>query len=109
MFVIKEENLEEFRTTVGKRFENKVKVEYAFQRLDDLPEGYTVPEGRVKPWGTAHALLAARNCVNEPFAVILSPKKQITSRSLNTAFTSSYCLKFWCYIYFLSAFSRKIP
>ena len=70
VFVIKEENLEEFRTTVGKRFENKVKVEYAFQRLDDLPEGYTVPEGRVKPWGTAHALLAARNCVNEPFAVI---------------------------------------
>ncbi len=70
VFVIKEENLELFKATIGKRFENKIKVEYAFQRLEDLPNGYTVPEGRVKPWGTAHALLAVRNIVKEDFAVI---------------------------------------
>ena len=70
VFVIKEENLEIFRDTVGKRFEDKVKVEYAFQRLDDLPEGFCVPKGRVKPWGTAQAMLAARDTVKEPFAVI---------------------------------------
>lgn len=70
VFVIKEENLEVFKDTIGKRFENKIKVEYVFQKLDDLPEGFSVPEGRTKPWGTAHALLAARNTVNEPFAVI---------------------------------------
>ena len=70
VFVIKEENLDEFRNTVGKRFENKLKVEYVFQRIDDLPSGFEVPEGRIKPWGTAHALLSARNTVKEPFAVI---------------------------------------
>ena len=70
VFVIKEENLELFRETIGQRFENKVKVEYAFQKLDDIPEGCTIPEGREKPWGTGQALLAARGLVNEPFAVI---------------------------------------
>ena len=70
VFVIKEENLNEFRNTVGKRFENKIKVEYVFQRMDDIPNGHTIPNERVKPWGTAHALLAARHVVNEPFAVI---------------------------------------
>ena len=70
VFVIKRENLDIFRETIGKRFENKIKVEYAFQELSDLPEGFSVPEGRVKPWGTAHALFAARNNVTEPFMVI---------------------------------------
>lgn len=70
VFVIKEENLDEFKDTIGKRFENKIKVEYAFQDLADLPDGFAVPEGRTKPWGTAQALLAARHIVNEPFAVI---------------------------------------
>ena len=70
VFVIKEENLDDFRETIGKRFEDKVKVEYAFQRIDDLPEGFSVPEGRVKPWGTAQAMLAARDMIDEPFAVI---------------------------------------
>ena len=69
VFVIKEENLELFRESVGKRFENRVKVEYVFQKLDDIPCG-TVPEGREKPWGTGQALLAARHTVKEPFAVI---------------------------------------
>ncbi len=70
VFVIKEENLELFRETIGQRFEDQVKVEYAFQKLDDLPNGFTVPAGREKPWGTAQAMLAARHCINEPFAVI---------------------------------------
>lgn len=70
VFVIKEENLEEFRSTIGKRFEDKIDVDYVFQSLTDLPEGCSVPEGRVKPWGTAQALLAARHAVKEPFAVI---------------------------------------
>ena len=70
VFVIKEENLEIFRETIGSRIESKVKVEYVFQKLDDIPEGFTVPEGRTKPWGTAQAMLAARNAVKEPFAVI---------------------------------------
>ena len=70
VFVIKEENLDLFRETIGKRFENKVAVEYAFQKLDDLPIGFKAPVGREKPWGTAQALLAARNCIKEPFAVI---------------------------------------
>jgi len=70
VFVIKEENLSEFKSTIGKRFENKIKVEYAFQRIEDIPEGYSVPDGRVKPWGTAHALLAAKNIVNDNFMVI---------------------------------------
>ena len=66
IFVIKKENLEIFRDTIGKRFESKVKVEYAFQELTDLPEG------RVKPWGTAHALLSAKHLVKDPFMVINS-------------------------------------
>ena len=70
VFVIKRENLELFRESIGARFESKIKVEYAFQDLADLPEGFSVPEGRTKPWGTAHALLAARTVVDEPFAVI---------------------------------------
>ena len=70
VFVIKKENLEVFRDTVGKRFEDRIKVEYVFQSIDDIPEGFSVPEGRVKPWGTAHALLAARDVVTDPFAVI---------------------------------------
>ena len=70
VFVIKRENLEIFRDTVGKRVEKHVKVEYAFQDMTDIPAPFEVPEGRVKPWGTGHALLAARNCVSDNFATI---------------------------------------
>ena len=98
VFVIKEENLELFRETVGKRFEDKIQVEYAFQKLDDLPEGYSVPEGRVKPWGTAQAMLAARHVVNEPFAVInaddfygRSAYKSLATH-LNNADNTQYCM-----------------
>ncbi len=70
VFVIKEEIEEEFKARVGRRVERHMNVEYVFQRKDDLPEGYSVPEGRVKPWGTAQAALAARQVVDGPFAII---------------------------------------
>ena len=70
VFVIKPEIEEDFRTKVGDRIEKVMEVKYVFQRADDLPEGYAVPEGRAKPWGTAQAVLAARNVVDGPFAVI---------------------------------------
>ncbi len=70
VFVIRRDFEEQFRTQVGSRFERLVNVRYAFQSLDDLPAPFTLPEGRLKPWGTAHAVLAARHCVSGPFAVI---------------------------------------
>lgn len=70
VFIIKEENLRDFHDTVGKRVEKAIKVDYAFQKMDDIPSGFAVPDGRTKPWGTGHALLSACDKVNEPFAVI---------------------------------------
>ena len=70
VIVIKKENLETFRETVGARVESKVKVTYVFQDLNDLPDGYKCPEDRVKPWGTGHAILAARDVVKDNFAAI---------------------------------------
>ena len=55
VFVIKHEIEKDFRELIGDRIAEKIAVEYVFQELDKLPEGYTVPEGRKKPWGTAHA------------------------------------------------------
>ena len=72
VFVIKKENLELFRETVGERIEKAIKVEYAFQTIEDIPENGTIPEGRVKPWVTAHAVYGCRKFVDEPFAVINS-------------------------------------
>jgi dTDP-glucose pyrophosphorylase len=70
VFIIKEELEDSFRQVIGNKVSKFMEVEYAFQRLDDLPEGYSVPEGRVKPWGTGHAVLSCRNIINGPFAVI---------------------------------------
>lgn len=70
VFIIKPELEEEFKKTIGKRLEGKIKVDYAFQKMDDLPEGYKVPEGREKPWGTAHAILSARNLNIDKFLLI---------------------------------------
>ena len=72
VFIIKEENYDIFRETIGSRIEDKIKVEYAFQKLDDIPEGYTLPSDRVKPLGTGQAILASKNLINENFAVINS-------------------------------------
>lgn len=70
VFVIKRENEADFRAAIGDRLSGFMHVCYAYQELGDLPVGYTVPEGRTKPWGTAHAVLSARNIVDGPFAVI---------------------------------------
>ena len=72
VFVIKEENLNDFKETVGNRVSKYIEVEYAFQRISDVPDWYQVPSDRVKPWGTTHALMSIRNIVKEPFAVINS-------------------------------------
>ena len=70
VFVIKHEIEEAFHEAIGDRLSKFINVKYAYQQLDDLPEGYEVPDGRVKPWGTCHAVLAARKIVDGPFAVV---------------------------------------
>ncbi|MCI5699088.1 MAG: nucleotidyltransferase [Lachnospiraceae bacterium] len=70
VFIIKEENLEDFRQVIGNRVAEKMEVAYVFQKLDDLPEGFSVPEGRKKPWGTGHAVLSCIDAIDGPFAVI---------------------------------------
>ena len=70
IFVIRKDFENEFKNVIGKRYEGKVKIEYAFQDLNDLPGSFTAPAGREKPWGTGHAVYAARKLLTEPFAVI---------------------------------------
>ena len=70
VFVIKPEIEEDFKRCIGERVSRSMDVRYAYQLKEDLPEGYSVPEERQKPWGTAHAALAARNVVDGPFAVL---------------------------------------
>lgn len=70
VFVIKHEIEEDFKRAIGDRVARVMDVQYAYQQLDDLPEGYSVPAERTKPWGTAHAALSVRNIVDGPFAVI---------------------------------------
>lgn len=70
VFIIKEEYDEEFRTTIGNRISEFMEVSYVYQKLENLPEGFAVPEGRVKPFGTGHAILSCRGAVDGPFAVI---------------------------------------
>lgn len=72
VFIIKEENYELFRDTVGKRVENHIKVEYVFQNLDNVDPKYEIPSSRVKPLGTAHAVLCAKDVIHEPFLMINS-------------------------------------
>lgn len=70
VFIIRKDIEEAFKKQIGSKYEKYIPVEYAFQSLDDLPAGFTVPEGRVKPWGTGHAIYAARNIVKGPFVLI---------------------------------------
>lgn len=70
IFIIKRENEADFRAAIGDRVSRKMEVSYVFQSLDNLPEGYQVPEGRVKPWGTGHAILSCIDEIDGPFAVI---------------------------------------
>ena len=70
VFVISPKMEEDFKTNYIKKFPSHLKVDYVIQSLDNLPRGFKVPENRVKPWGTAHAVLMAKDAINEPFAVI---------------------------------------
>ncbi len=70
IFVIREDFAEAFKTGIGERFAQLIQVDYAYQRLDDLPAPFVPPVGRTKPWGTTHAIRAARELVDGPFAVI---------------------------------------
>ena len=70
VFIIRPEMLDDVKRICGDKLSRKIRVEYAFQDYSSLPEWYAVPEGRVKPYGTVHAVLCARGCVDGPFAVI---------------------------------------
>ena len=70
VFIIRKEHESLFRESIGARIDGKIKVEYAFQDVKDVPEGYVVPDSRTKPWGTGQAIYAAREFVKGPFAII---------------------------------------
>lgn len=70
VFIIRKDLEKDFKEVIGNRMEKIAKCEYAFQELDDLPEGFQVPEGRTKPWGTGQAVLSCKNIIKEPFVVI---------------------------------------
>lgn len=70
IFIIKREIEEDFKEIIGNRMSKILHVRYAYQAIDDIPEGFLIPDGRVKPWGTGHAVLACRDLIDAPFAVI---------------------------------------
>lgn len=70
VFIIKRAIEEDFKAAVGSRMERYFQVRYVFQELDKLPQGFAVPEGRTKPWGTGHAIACARDAIDAPFAVL---------------------------------------
>jgi hypothetical protein len=70
VFIIRRDMQKAFQQAISAKFENKIETVYAFQELNDLPSGFTVPPGRIKPWGTGHAVLSAASVVHEPFAVL---------------------------------------
>lgn len=70
VFIIRKDLEKDFKEIIGRRIEKIVEVEYAYQELDQLPEGFKKPEDRTKPWGTGQAVLSAKELIKEPFAVI---------------------------------------
>ena len=70
VFIIKKANEAAFKESIGERISQKIQVEYVYQELEKLPEGFTVPEGRQKPFGTGHAILCCKEVLDGPFAVI---------------------------------------
>ena len=70
VFVIKKSIEDDFKAAIGDRISKHIEVDYAYQELDKIPEGYTIPEGRVKPWGTGHAVMCCKGVVDTAFAVI---------------------------------------
>ena len=70
VFIIRKDLEKDFREVIGDRMEKRIETAYVFQEMDDLPAGFTKPEGRTKPWGTGHAVLSSRKIVDGPFVVI---------------------------------------
>ena len=70
VFVIRKDFASTFQATIGNKFEDHIEVDYAFQELSDLPTGFSLPKNRKNPWGTAHAVRAARRLIHTPFAAI---------------------------------------
>lgn len=70
VFIIKEENEEDFRTVIGDRMSRHMEIAYVYQNIHTMPDGFSVPEGRSKPWGTGHAVLSCMDAIDGPFAVI---------------------------------------
>ena len=70
VFVVRKHFADDFKALIESKISGKIEVEYVYQELDKLPEGFSLPEGREKPWGTGHAILMAKDVINEPFAVI---------------------------------------
>jgi len=70
VFIIRKDFEDEFKSQITDKYTGKIQVEFAFQDLHDLPDGFTCPEGRNKPWGTGHAILAASDLIHEPFVAI---------------------------------------
>lgn len=70
VFVIRESFADAFKEKFDPKLKGKIDVDYVFQELDNLPEGFSLPEGREKPWGTAHAILVTKNVINEPFCAL---------------------------------------
>lgn len=70
VFIIRKDIEKEFKEVIGNRIGKQIEVEYVYQDVNDLPEGFTCPEGRTKPWGTGQAVLCAKSVVNEPFVII---------------------------------------
>lgn len=98
IFVIKKENEQVFKQTIGKRINKFVNVEYVYQDINNLPNGYNVPERREKPWGTAHAILCAKEQINEPFVTINADDfygndaYKIASEYIDNAELNSFCI-----------------
>ncbi len=103
VFIIREEFASDFKTKMGDKFADKIEVHYCYQDLNDLPNNFTLPNGRTKPWGTSHAILAARHIIDSHFAVINADDfygrdsfKQIISyfkkNENNTSDTDKYCM-----------------
>ena len=70
VFIIRKDFEQEFKSKITDKYEGQIQVEFAFQNLNDLPDEFTCPEGREKPWGTGHAIFSARDVINEPFVAI---------------------------------------
>ena len=70
VFILRKDILDEFHRTIGRNIESRANVEYVFQELNDLPEGFSCPADRVKPWGTGQAVLCCKGVVKEPFCVV---------------------------------------